>query len=80
LVAEAESGHDLLVTRRQQPVAAIVSVHRLAAIEDTVADLRDLALVLARTATDSGERTSLDDILAATGHTRESLADLPDEE
>ena len=39
------------------------------------ADLRDLALVLSRVATDSGRRTSLDDVIAAYGHTRESLAE-----
>ena len=45
-----------------------------------IADLRDLALMLARTATDSGRRTPLDDVLAAFGHTRESLARSPDDE
>jgi hypothetical protein len=39
-----------------------------------------LALVLTRIATDSGQRTSLDGVLEAFGHTRESLAALPDEE
>jgi hypothetical protein len=43
-------------------------------------NLRDLTLVLARTATDSGARTPLDDVLKAFGHTRESLAALPDDE
>ena len=46
---------------------------------DLKSDRWDLALVLARAATDTGERTSLDEVLAAFGHTRESLAALPDE-
>jgi hypothetical protein len=53
---------------------------RLAEIDEAAADLRDLALVLARAVTDPGERTSLDDVLAAFGQTRESLEALPDDE
>lgn len=80
LVAEAEQGADLVVTRRHRPVAAVVGMSRLASLEEAESDLRDLALVLARAATDSGRRTSLDDVLAAFGHSRESLAELPDNE
>lgn len=80
LVSEAEQGSDVIVTRRQQPVVAVVSMRRLDEIDEAVADLRDLALVLARTATDSGRRTTFDDVLAAFGHTRESLEALPDDE
>lgn len=80
LVHDAEQGSDIIVTRRQQPVAALVSTQRLAEIEQSVTDLHDLALVLARSATDTGERTSLNDVLAAFGHTRESLAQLSDDE
>jgi hypothetical protein len=36
--------------------------------------------VLARAVTDAGRRTSFDDVLAAFGHTRESLGALPDDE
>jgi prevent-host-death family protein len=80
LVAEAEQGADLVVTRRHRPVAAVVGIGRLAELDEAAADLRDLALVLARAATDTGRRTSLDDVLEAFGHTRESLAALPDDE
>lgn len=79
LVADAEHGADLVVTRHHRPVAAVVGAHRLAEIEEAAADLRDLALVLARSVTDSGRRTSLDDVLAAFGHTRDSLAAVEDE-
>ncbi|MBP2340034.1 antitoxin (DNA-binding transcriptional repressor) of toxin-antitoxin stability system [Saccharothrix coeruleofusca] len=74
LVADAEHGDALVVTRHHRPVAAVVGFHRLAEIEEAEADLRDLALVLARSAADTGRRTSLDDVLTAFGHTRESLA------
>lgn len=80
LVADAEHGEDLVVTRHHRPVAAVVSVHRMIEIEEAAADLRDLALVLARQATDTGRRTSLDDVLTAFGHTRESLAAVEDDE
>jgi antitoxin (DNA-binding transcriptional repressor) of toxin-antitoxin stability system len=80
LVADAERGSEVVVTRRNQAVAAVVSMQRLNEIEEAAADLRDLALALARTATDSGARTPLDDVLKAFGQTRESLAALPDDE
>lgn len=80
LVAEAEQGTNLVVTRRHRPVAAVVSMRRLNELEEAASDLRDLALVLVRTATDTGRRTSIDDVLSAFGHTRESLAALPDED
>jgi PHD/YefM family antitoxin component YafN of YafNO toxin-antitoxin module len=80
LVADAEGGSDLVVTRRHSPVAAVVSMGRLAELEEAAADLRDLALVLARAVTDSGRRISLDDVLEAFGQTRESLDALPDDE
>jgi len=80
LVADAEQGSDIVVTRRHQPVAAVVGIQRLRELDDAATDLRDLALVVVRTATDTGARTSLDDVLAAFGHTRESLAALPDDE
>ena len=80
LVADAERGTDLVVTRLHQPVAAVVSIRRVEELEEAAADLRDLALVLARSVTDTGERVPLDDVLIPFGHTRESLAALPDDE
>ncbi|NAS24073.1 type II toxin-antitoxin system prevent-host-death family antitoxin [Herbidospora sp. NEAU-GS84] len=80
LVADAEQGTDLVVTRRHEPVAVVVGVRRLAELEAAAADLHDLALVLARHVTDGGNRTPLDEVIAAFGHTRESLAALPEED
>ena len=80
LVADAEQGSDVIVTRRHEPVAAVVSMRRLAEIDAAVADVHDLALALARAATDTGRRTPLEDVLRAFGHTRESLEALPDDE
>lgn len=78
LVSDAEGGTTVLVTRHRKPVAAIVSMERLAAVEELREDLRDLAIVVARQVTDSGARTDFDEVLAAFGYSRESLADLPD--
>jgi hypothetical protein len=55
-------------------------MRRLEEIDGAAADIRDLALVLARSVTDPGTRISFDDVLAAFGHTRESLTALPDDE
>lgn len=80
LVADAEHGADLVVTRHHRPVAAVIGMQRLAEVDEAAADLRDLALLLARMVTDNGRRTSLDDVIAAFGHTRESLAALEDDD
>ncbi|WP_374058828.1 hypothetical protein [Planomonospora sp. ID67723] len=55
-------------------------MRRLNELEEAAADLRDLALVLVRAATGTGRRTPIDDVLSAFGHTRESLAAIPDED
>lgn len=80
LVAEAERGGPVVVTRHSRAVAAVVPMSRLAEIDEAAADLRDLALVLARSAADTGRRTTFDDVLAAFGHTRESLAAVEDDD
>ncbi|GIG67816.1 hypothetical protein Pen01_41110 [Phytomonospora endophytica] len=41
---------------------------------------REARLAPSRMATDSGERTTLDEVLAAFGHSRESLLDLPEDD
>jgi len=80
LVADVEHGEAVVVTRHHRPVAAVVGVRRLAEIDEMCSDLGDLALVLARSLADSGRRTELDDVLAAFGHTRETLAAVEDDE
>ncbi|KOX11277.1 prevent-host-death family protein [Nocardiopsis sp. NRRL B-16309] len=79
IVHDAEQGTEVIVTRRHEPVAAVVAFARLAELEQAEADLRDLALVMARELTDSGRRTSMDDVLTAFGHSRGSLEELPED-
>lgn len=78
IVRDAEQGAEFIVTRRREPVAAVVAYERWAGLERAETDLKDLALVLARSMGDSGERTPLDDVLTAFGHTRSSLEELPE--
>ena len=79
IVHDAEQGTELIVTRRREPIAAVVAYERLTELEQAEADLKDLALVLTRAATDSGRRTSLDDVLAAFGHSRATLEESPED-
>jgi len=73
LLKDAESGSDIVVERHGRAVAAILSVRRLSELSALEADLRSAALVLARAATDTGERTELDAAIAALGFDRSEL-------
>ncbi len=67
LVADAAAGDEVVITRHHRPVAAVVGIERLRELDELTADLRDLALVIARTADDRGRRTSLADVVTAFG-------------
>lgn len=73
LVADAENGRATILRRHGEPVAAVISYREFQRLQALERDLVDVALVLARSATDSGRRTSLDDVLADLGYTREQL-------
>ena len=73
LIRDAELSGQINVTRRNRPVAAVVSMDRLNEIRTLEADLRTTALVLARMVTDTGVRTSLDEAIAAFGFDRATL-------
>ena len=73
LVRDAEDGEDIVVARHGQPVAAVVSMQRLDRLNALEAELRDIALVLARAATDNGRRVSLDEAISAFGFDRDEL-------
>jgi prevent-host-death family protein len=73
LVREASAGQDIVVARHGKPVAAVVSIGRLAELQELERDLRSAALVMARLATDDGRRRSLDEVISAFGFTREDL-------
>jgi len=62
LVADAAHGSEVVVTRHGRAVAAVVGIEQLDGLERLRDDLRDLALVIGRTAADDGRRTGLDDV------------------
>lgn len=73
LVADAEAGAGVVVERRGTPAAAVIGMNRLHSILKREDDLRSAALVLARAATDTGNRVPLDDVMAAFGFDRREL-------
>lgn len=77
LASEAEQGRATVLERRHVPVAAVVGYTELERLATLERDLTDLALVLARAATDNGHRTSLDDAIEAAGFTRDQLEAMP---
>ncbi|MHB1711781.1 MAG: prevent-host-death family protein [Acidimicrobiales bacterium] len=74
------AGADIVLERHGEPVAAIIAMGRIEALEEARADLVDLALVVSRAATDTGERVSFDEVLGAFGLMREGLDALSDED
>ncbi len=75
VITDAEAG-DILVARRNKPVAAIVSIRRVERTERMPDELRDLTLAMSRVVTDDGARISFDDVLTAYGPSRAGLDDI----
>lgn len=73
LVRDVEHGEDVIVARRGHPVAAVIGIRRVQELRALESDLRDLALVLTRAASDTGARTSVDDAIGMFGFTRKEL-------
>lgn len=73
LVRDAEHGDDLVVERHGKAVAAVVSMRHLEEIRDLESDLHDAVLLLARVATDTGERTDLSSAITDLGFDRTDL-------
>lgn len=76
LVADAENGHATILRRHAEPVAAVISFRELQRLQALERDLVDVALVLARAATDTGRRTSLDEAIGSMGFTRDQLTSM----
>ncbi len=73
LVADAEGGQTTILRRHSEPVAAVIGYQELLRLQALERDLVDVALVLARAATDDGQRTSLDEVIDGFGYTRGQL-------
>jgi len=74
LVSDAEGGHATILRRHSEPVAAVIGYAELQRLLALERDLVDVALVLARSATDTGRRTGLDAVIESFGYSREQLA------
>jgi prevent-host-death family protein len=79
LVAQAASGSDVIISKNNRPIAALVGIGRLQEIEDREENVALLVLAITRLATDNGNRTDLDDFIAEMGLTDE-VAGLDDDE
>lgn len=74
VVKRAEEGSEIVVLRNNRPVAAIIGIGRLDEMQRIEADLMDLTLMAARLiSTDEERGSSLDQVLARLGVTRERL-------
>lgn len=73
LVASAESGHDIALSRHGRVVAELVSATEIESLRRDRDTLRDAALILTRFATDTGARTDLDQALEEFGIDRSEL-------
>lgn len=73
LVADAEAGAGIVVERRGVPAAVLLGAERMRSILQREDDLRSAALVLSRAATDSGNRSSLTEVIEQFGFDRDEL-------
>lgn len=73
LFRDAESGHDVVISRHGRPVAAVIAIDHLAAITSIESDLRSAAVVVSRLLADSGERHDLDAVISSFGYDRADL-------
>lgn len=73
LLRDVENGEDVVVHRRGEAIAAVVSMRHLDEINRLEADLRETALLLSRAATDTWARIGLDEVIEAFGFDRAEL-------
>ncbi|GAA1416022.1 hypothetical protein AUR04nite_29780 [Glutamicibacter uratoxydans] len=73
LVATAENGQEVTLSRHGKVVAEVISTKELSSLRQDRETLRDAALVMARFATDSGVRTTLDKAMEHFGFSRAEL-------
>ncbi len=73
LVASAEEGNDIPLSRHGKVVAEVVSAEEISGLRRDRDTLRDAALVMVRFATDTGVRTDLDQAMESFGFTRAEL-------
>jgi prevent-host-death family protein len=78
LVEDATTHGYTIISRRNMPAAAVVSIDRYTALQEAEEDVRDLAVLVSRVLHDDGRRVAFDDVLDKLGFTREDLESIPD--
>ena len=73
VVGLVEKGQALILERHGRPVATVLSIAKAAELEEYEQDLRSLALVLVRAATDNGERFTLNQAMELVGVTQSEI-------
>ena len=73
LVASAEAGTPVALSRHGRVVAEVVSAEEMAMLREAKDSLLETAIVMARFATDNGNRTELDDVIETLGFNRAEL-------
>lgn len=67
VVRSASAGTDFIIENHGKPQAVIVGIERITQIEELERDLQSAVLVLSRAATDNGNRTDIDTVIASFG-------------
>lgn len=78
LVEDAAEHGYTIISRRNSPAAAVVSIDRYTVLQEAEEDVRDLTVLVDRLLMDDGQRLSMDAVLDKLGYTREELAAIPD--
>jgi prevent-host-death family protein len=78
LVKDANEHGYTIISRRNAPAAAVVSIARYTALQEAEEDVRDLTVIVDRLLRDDGQRVTMDEVLVRLGYTREELTAIPD--
>lgn len=74
LVSEASAGRELVLIKNNKPVAVIVGIEKLERLQQIEEDIKLLAMAVVRSATDTGQRVTLNDAAARFGIDLNELA------
>ena len=67
VIRSASAGTDFIIERHGKPQAVILGIESINKLEELERDLQSAVLVLSRVATDSGNRTGIDEVLEQFG-------------
>lgn len=67
VVRGANAGTDFVIEKHGQPQAVVIGIERITRIQELERDLQSAALIISRIATDNGNRTDIDTVIAGFG-------------